>query len=693
MKRTLALILTALCWLNGCDDGGGSGGGDADTDTDADTDGDTDSDTDTDGDTDGDTDSDTDSDADDYLVGPGGVLVLYNAAWPDDDQNGVSDSEDVARYYAARRGIPDENLLELSTSTGYMIDYEDFHAEILGPLVDKLDEPLGDGTFGDSIYFIAPVYGVPVRVDTHFEPAENPIWPGETWANNGRALDQFLLEPAYNHEYGYDANGKPLGPGDALLGDDWAEIQGFYYNRISSYWTFEQNETRAFKAFREDPANAGRFLVARLDGLDAELARSLVDKALYAERHLLDLADDHPYAIRTLIDSDQGSAHGHEAHAAVMSEFVQGFAAGSPFAEANADADWALGEPFTLLNDWGAGAGTGLEVGQYEDATLSGHLPTVEAEIDTVTGDTVHVTSEVGVSFIVIGHGITSSSGGSADVLEVDLAAQTLTLSDTTDFVAGDTVTQLFADELPLDVTLIYTFYTYGAYRDVFRFRVGAFGKHMDSGSGVNIRSSSGYWCAKALIRNITSTSGAVAEPSSGGEAYMDMVIAALLQGFSAAEAWYNGTYFGNRWMMLVVSDPLYNPFYRFDDHVEDTSTPVVGSIETASPAATSRAIRAELGGETDDELVDVAQFELEWGTTASYGDVVEYEDMSGATDGSWSDDRRYFFARRIEWLLEGLTESQTYHYRVWARDPSGNEIVTGDYTFVAGGADTEEIP
>ena len=51
---------------------------------------------------------------------------------------------------------------------------------------------------------------------------------------------------------------------------------------------------------------------------------------------------------------------------------------------------------------------TGLEVGEYEDATATGHLPTVEAEIDDVSGDTVPVTSEMGISFFVIGHEITS---------------------------------------------------------------------------------------------------------------------------------------------------------------------------------------------------------------------------------------------------------------------------------------------
>ena len=44
---------------------------------------------------------------------PARVLVIYNTSWPDGDGDGVPDSLEVAQYYAARRGVPAENLLGL----------------------------------------------------------------------------------------------------------------------------------------------------------------------------------------------------------------------------------------------------------------------------------------------------------------------------------------------------------------------------------------------------------------------------------------------------------------------------------------------------------------------------------------------------------------------------------------------------
>src|SRR5215475_13413841 len=58
------------------------------------------------------------------------VLVLFNASWPDEDGNGRSDSQDVAEYYAARRGIPSDHLLGLAltarTNKPDQLEYPDF---------------------------------------------------------------------------------------------------------------------------------------------------------------------------------------------------------------------------------------------------------------------------------------------------------------------------------------------------------------------------------------------------------------------------------------------------------------------------------------------------------------------------------------------------------------------------------------
>src|SRR5262245_47691465 len=68
-------------------------------------------------------------------VVPGEVVVLFNKTWPDEDNNGRSDSQDVAEYYAVRRGIPADRLLgldvsELDTKRG-RLSYPEFFDRIL----------------------------------------------------------------------------------------------------------------------------------------------------------------------------------------------------------------------------------------------------------------------------------------------------------------------------------------------------------------------------------------------------------------------------------------------------------------------------------------------------------------------------------------------------------------------------------
>jgi hypothetical protein len=57
--------------------------------------------------------SDAQTDALHEWVTPQEALVLFNTRWPDEDGNYRSDSQDVAEYYAAQRGIPTEHLLGL----------------------------------------------------------------------------------------------------------------------------------------------------------------------------------------------------------------------------------------------------------------------------------------------------------------------------------------------------------------------------------------------------------------------------------------------------------------------------------------------------------------------------------------------------------------------------------------------------
>jgi len=101
--------------------------------------------------------------------------------------------------------------------------------------------------------------------------------------------------------------------------------------------------------------------------------------------------------------------------------------------------------------------------------------------------------------------------------------------------------------------------YAFGHYNDVFTWKTGAIGGHLDSCSACDLRGSVD-WSAVALTRGITATFGAVNEPYVIGLPAYDLFFYLLLSGASFAEAGYEATPKA-AWMMVFVGDPIYRPY------------------------------------------------------------------------------------------------------------------------------------
>jgi uncharacterized protein (TIGR03790 family) len=101
--------------------------------------------------------------------------------------------------------------------------------------------------------------------------------------------------------------------------------------------------------------------------------------------------------------------------------------------------------------------------------------------------------------------------------------------------------------------------YSLGHYNDAFTWNPGAIGLHLDSASATNPRGG-GNWSATAVMKGITITSGAAAEPYLEGLAHPDQVFLYLFQGANAGDALLRSTRW-LKWMILNIGDPLYRPF------------------------------------------------------------------------------------------------------------------------------------
>lgn len=112
------------------------------------------------------------------------------------------------------------------------------------------------------------------------------------------------------------------------------------------------------------------------------------------------------------------------------------------------------------------------------------------------------------------------------------------------------------------DVAFYAGWYRLRQYEDAFTFRTGAIGYHMASGEAVSLhRHGEAGWCKNALDHGITATLGSVGEP------YLDafpepLEFAALLMTgqYSLVESYYLTSRWVS-WRMVLVGDPLYNPW------------------------------------------------------------------------------------------------------------------------------------
>jgi len=128
--------------------------------------------------------------------------------------------------------------------------------------------------------------------------------------------------------------------------------------------------------------------------------------------------------------------------------------------------------------------------------------------------------------------------------------------------VVLDDKPELFQSGACPDAALYCGWYSLAKYVDAFDWRPGAVGYHLASGEAATLRKPGGTaWCNAMLEDGITATLGPVSEPYLMSFPMPDDFFSLLLAGrHTLVEVYYRTKPF-NSWMMVLVGDPLYNPF------------------------------------------------------------------------------------------------------------------------------------
>ncbi|MCX7848510.1 MAG: hypothetical protein N2595_10845 [bacterium] len=665
------------------------------------------------------------------------VLVLYNAAWPDQNANGTNDSAEVAFYYAHRRAIPTNNLLALLItnfmgtygpphgpsrssgeprmllSTNVTLRYDSFYSNIVVPLAHYLltTNPLTAQPYRDSILFLCPVYGVPYYVDTCFTDLyEYPVYSLRSTIHNApeftarlRSLDLFLCN-VFRRYYGgiVWTNGLPK-PGrppsspygyPPFWGDDQVEI-GAPTNTLTEtpvplYFDYASNPASAyhFADLRaSDPSfnydSFGFFLVTRLDAPTPELAKALVDKAIYAEHYLYNWAGSphHPFYTRFYCGDDPDYA------GALFTDFF-------PHNRGVDIKNWVLGVNRGAVNNsvFSPSLSNALppwdviydnhprEIGELQ------HTPRIQFTIASLTSNSVSLSYlnnstyawwmlpplESAATFSNL------SSAVSLTLLGSNSLPGTYFVSSTNACAPGDLIEFAHPCLLPITDAFFYSeYYTIdGAYnyRDCWLWPPGAIAFYNQSWSAYDFRRFSlDQFAGPAIIRGLSATAGPLAEPLSIGIPLVPRFLRALSQGFCFAEACYNSLFLAECWMTVCIGDPLYNPFLPLwlNSHSNtngDHSPPAL----LATNDFHSFTIFAWLDNSTPDNSADIAQFQLFAGYDSNAWTFTNlFYSWPHPSTSVWIHARNYNWTRSASWPYPPPASS--FFYQVSARDPYGN--------------------
>jgi uncharacterized protein (TIGR03790 family) len=157
------------------------------------------------------------------------------------------------------------------------------------------------------------------------------------------------------------------------------------------------------------------------------------------------------------------------------------------------------------------------------------------------------------------------SQPGSYDAYDQSLRdlAERLKQHTTLDVVLNNEA-ELFQPGKCPNAALYCGWYSLAKYVDAFDWAPGAIGYHLASAEATTLRTpGSKVWCNAMLEDGITATLGPVDEPFLASFPKPDDFFSLLLTGkYTLAEVYYRTTPL-NSWVMVLVGDPLYNPFKK----------------------------------------------------------------------------------------------------------------------------------
>lgn len=176
-------------------------------------------------------------------------------------------------------------------------------------------------------------------------------------------------------------------------------------------------------------------------------------------------------------------------------------------------------------------------------------------------------------------------------------------------------------------------------------------------------------WGIHLLERGATAVFGAIIEPTTQAFPCGGLMLDRLIKGFTLSESYWLSADTLN-WVMILVGDPIYKPFYSLYTEEADNESPQIYNIQTSPFGFLSYAITWQ----TD----EITEHNVEY-----YYDNINNQQATGYL--KW-------FSKDAHIVLDNLEKNVTYHFRVKSRDPFGNETVSSYYEFTYTDTDNDGL-
>jgi uncharacterized protein (TIGR03790 family) len=133
--------------------------------------------------------------------------------------------------------------------------------------------------------------------------------------------------------------------------------------------------------------------------------------------------------------------------------------------------------------------------------------------------------------------------------------------------VVLDQSTELFPEQSCVDAALYCGWYSLTRYVDSFSWKPGAIGYHIASSECMTLRDpKSSLWCPAMLTRGAAAVIGPVNEPYLQGFPPPEIFFGKLVEGYMGLGECYFVSVPYLSWQMVLVGDPLYQPFRPMTD-------------------------------------------------------------------------------------------------------------------------------